>query len=110
MGPKHSVSANGGAGPLPPLAPAPGASGDLRRLGQALQSQVDEVLATTAERTTGPGHEIDPIVQASFERISRTTTGAVGRWIAGEGMTSRSRPGGKPGRSSASWPSTGRRC
>ena len=58
----------------------------MRQLGEALKGRVDEVLAMTVERTTGPGHEIDPMVQDSFERIARNATSAVARWIAGESM------------------------
>ncbi|HUB99000.1 MAG TPA: hypothetical protein VMS11_04160 [Solirubrobacterales bacterium] len=73
----------------------------MRALGEALEAQVDEVLVLTVERTTGQGHEIDPAVQASFERIYRTASVAVSGWIAGEAAR-RSRPGAKRGRSSAS--------
>ncbi len=38
------------------------------------------------ERTAGPDHEVDALVQESFERISRSSTIAVARWISGEGM------------------------
>jgi diguanylate cyclase (GGDEF)-like protein len=86
MVPKRSGSDQAGTQPLPPSAPTPGRDDELRRLGEALQAQVDEVLALTADRTTGPGNEIDPAVQGSFERISRTATDAVGRWIGGESM------------------------
>jgi diguanylate cyclase (GGDEF)-like protein len=44
------------------------------------------VLSLTVERTSGPGHEVDALVQESFERISRSSTIAVARWISGEGM------------------------
>ena len=71
-------------GPLPPSTPLPEAGEELRRLGEALQGRVDDVLALTRARTNAPGREIDPMVQESFERICRTATSAVGRWIAGE--------------------------
>lgn len=40
----------------------------------------------TVTRTAGPDHEVDALVQESFERISRSSTIAVARWISGEGM------------------------
>ncbi len=59
---------------------------DLARLGEALKARKEDVLRLTVERTTGPDHEVDALVQESFERISRSSTMAVARWIAGEGM------------------------
>ncbi len=44
------------------------------------------MLSLTVERTRGPGHEVDAVVQDSFERIGRNSTLAVARWIAGESM------------------------
>ncbi len=72
--------------PLPPaLAPASDGA-DLHDLGEALKQRVDDVLALTLERTSGPDHDLDAVVQESFERISRSSTLAVARWIAGEEM------------------------
>ncbi|MEX2107511.1 MAG: EAL domain-containing protein [Solirubrobacterales bacterium] len=51
-----------------------------------LKTRVEDVLELTVERTTGPGHDVDAVVQDSFERISRSSTIAVARWIAGESM------------------------
>jgi len=72
--------------PAPPSAQVEQFGDDLRRLGEALKERVDEVLALTVERTSGPDHDLDTVVQDSFERISRSSTIAVARWIAGEGM------------------------
>ncbi len=44
------------------------------------------MLEGTVERTTGPNHAVDTVVQESFERICQSSTVAVARWIAGEGM------------------------
>ncbi len=75
------------AAPAPPSASVGQAGGDdLRRLGEALKARAEEVLKLTVERTVGPEHEVDAVVQDSFERISRNSTIAVARWIAGEGM------------------------
>jgi diguanylate cyclase (GGDEF)-like protein len=71
---------------LPPSPPGEESSAELRRLGERLGGRVDDVLTQTAERTSGPGHEIDPVVQKSFERVSRTATEAVARWIGGSTM------------------------
>jgi diguanylate cyclase (GGDEF)-like protein len=79
--------------PLPPTAAVerPGASGEpsgdgLRRLGEALKARAEEVLERTVAHTAGEGHDVDVVVQGSFERISRSSTVAVARWMAGEGM------------------------
>jgi diguanylate cyclase (GGDEF)-like protein len=58
----------------------------LARLGETLKERTDDVLSLTVTRTSGPGHEVDALVQESFERISRSSTIAVARWISGEGM------------------------
>ncbi len=79
--------------PLPPTAAVEqsGASGeqagdDLCRLGEALKAHAEEVLERTVAHTAGTGHDVDAVVQGSFERISRSSTIAVARWMAGEGM------------------------
>ena len=59
---------------------------DLHRLGEALKARTEEVLKLTVERTKGPEHDVDAVVQDSFERIGRNSTIAVSRWIAGESM------------------------
>jgi diguanylate cyclase (GGDEF)-like protein len=59
---------------------------DLRRLGEALKARAEDVRSLTVARTSGPDHDVDAVVQDSFERISRSSTIAVARWIAGEGM------------------------
>jgi diguanylate cyclase (GGDEF)-like protein len=79
--------------PLPPTAAVEqsGASDeqsgdDLCRLGEALKARAEEVLERTVAHTAGSGHDVDAVVQGSFERISRSSTVAVARWMAGEGM------------------------
>jgi diguanylate cyclase (GGDEF)-like protein len=72
--------------PLPPSPPAEQASEELCRLGEALRARAEEVLLETAARTEGPGHEVDAVVQESFEKISTSSTIAVSRWMCGEGM------------------------
>jgi len=78
---------NGGVRvPSPPNAPTDQSEDDLHRLGEALKIRAEDVLNRTVERTTGPDHDVEAVVQDSFERISRNSTIAVARWIAGEGM------------------------
>jgi diguanylate cyclase (GGDEF)-like protein len=72
--------------PSPPTPPLDQPSGDLHRLGKALQERAGDVLALTVARTAGPDHEVDSLVQDSFERIGRNSTAAVARWIEGEPM------------------------
>jgi diguanylate cyclase (GGDEF)-like protein len=87
MAPKRSGPVSGRVSAPRPHSEAEAAAGEeLRLLGDALKRRVDEVLELTVERTVGPGHEIDPMVQESFERISRNATSAVARWIGGESM------------------------
>jgi diguanylate cyclase (GGDEF)-like protein len=76
----------GVAAPLPPST-LTGQSGDeLVRVGEALKGRVDDVLERTVARTSGPDHDVETVVQDSFERIGRSSTIAVARWIAGESM------------------------
>src|SRR3984957_10583141 len=72
--------------PSPPEVATGKCEGDLARLGERLKARTDDVLSLTITRTAGPGHEVDALVQESFERISRSSTIAVARWISGEGM------------------------
>jgi diguanylate cyclase (GGDEF)-like protein len=72
--------------PTPPTVLVEDLSEDLCRLGEALKARVEDVLNLTVVRTAGSGEVIDAVVQGSFERISRSSTMAVARWIAGEGM------------------------
>ena len=72
--------------PTPPSALVDEPSEDLRRLGEALKARAADVLNLTVVRTAGSGEAVDAVVQGSFERISTSSTMAVARWIAGEGM------------------------
>src|SRR6202171_93304 len=71
--------------PMPPSAPGE-PSGDLARLGEAMKARAGDILHQTVARTSGSGNVVDAVVQESFERISTSSTIAVARWIAGEGM------------------------
>jgi diguanylate cyclase (GGDEF)-like protein len=59
---------------------------DLHRLGEELKTRTEDVIKLTVERTKGPEHDVEAMVQDSFERIGRSSTIAVARWIAGESM------------------------
>jgi diguanylate cyclase (GGDEF)-like protein len=72
--------------PLPPSPPTEEVGEELRRLGEELKARAGDVLELTVLRTAGPEHDVDAVVQDSFERISRSSTIAVARWLAGEGM------------------------
>ncbi len=70
----------------PPSVPMEQPGEDLRQLGEALKARAEDVLRLTLARTPQPGPAIDAVVQDSFERISRSSTIAVARWISGEGL------------------------
>ena len=72
--------------PLPPSLPTEDSIADVARLGQALKQRAEEVLEQTVARTIGSGEIVDPLVQENFERICASSTLAVARWIAGEGL------------------------
>jgi hypothetical protein len=72
--------------PSPPSAPPEQLAEDLPRLCEALVAQADEILRRTLDRTSGTGHDVDAVVLGSFERISRSSTIAVARWMTGEGL------------------------
>lgn len=58
---------------------------DLARLGELLKSRTADVLDLTLTRS-GDATGVDAVVQDSFERISVSSTIAVARWMAGEGL------------------------
>jgi diguanylate cyclase (GGDEF)-like protein len=72
--------------PRVPAALEGAAEAELHQLGEALKENVEEVLARTVASTAGPDHDVEAVVQDSFERIGRSSTVAVARWIAGESM------------------------
>jgi diguanylate cyclase (GGDEF)-like protein len=72
--------------PLPPSSPRQEPDAELRRLGEAMEGRVEDVLALIVARTGGPEHDIDAVVQDRFERISRNASTAVARWIGGASM------------------------
>jgi diguanylate cyclase (GGDEF)-like protein len=72
----------------PPAPPAvwqtPGA--EVHPLGEAVKARADHVLAETVARTIDSGEIVEALVQDSLERICVSSTTAVARWIAGEGL------------------------
>ena len=60
---------------------------EVRRLGEALRARVEDVLSHTAARrrhaARGSDPALDAVVRESFERIGRSSTIAVARWMAG---------------------------
>jgi diguanylate cyclase (GGDEF)-like protein len=72
--------------PMPPGALPENPTDELRALGEALKACADEVLEETVARTASSGEIVDALVQDRFERICVSSTMAVARWIAGEGL------------------------
>ena len=72
--------------PSPPSASVEQPGEDLRALGAALTARAADVLSITVARTSGSGHDVDALVQDSFERISTSSTLAVASWMAGESL------------------------
>jgi len=76
--------------PTRPLRRPPASLSELREdvhpLGEALKVRAEDVLELTVARTQGRGPEVDSVVQDRFQRISRSSTIALARWIAGEGV------------------------
>jgi len=73
------------APPVPPAA-LQQPKEDLPPIGEALKARAGDVLSETVAQTAGPGHDVDAVVQDSFERICTSSTMAVARWIAGESL------------------------
>ena len=59
---------------------------ELQALGRTLMGRAEDVLRLTLVRSQAADQRIDAVVQESFERISRSSTIAVARWISGEGL------------------------
>ena len=72
--------------PAPLSAPTGQPAEELRALGEALKARAEDVLRQTVARTVASGELVDAVVQESFERIMRSSTIAVARWMAGEGI------------------------
>ena len=83
---RSSLGLDGIRVPAPPFPSVDEPGEDLGRLGEALKARVGDVLEQTVIRTSASGEVVDALVQESFERICNSSTIAVARWIAGEGM------------------------
>jgi diguanylate cyclase (GGDEF)-like protein len=56
---------------------------EVRALGEELERRRDDVLMRTVARSQHADKDIDKVLRASFERISKSSTAALARWIAG---------------------------
>src|ERR1035437_3050785 len=83
---RSSLGLDGMRVPVPPSVAVDEPGADLHRLGGAVKARAGAVLTLTVARTIGSGEVVDGVVQESFERICDSSTIAVARWIAGEGM------------------------
>jgi diguanylate cyclase (GGDEF)-like protein len=81
-----SSDRDGVRAPVPPVALPEQHTPELCLLGRTLLARSDEVLRETVVRTSDSGEVVDAVVQGSFERICVSSTTAVARWIAGEGL------------------------
>src|SRR6476660_8021415 len=72
--------------PAPPLSLPESPVPDVCRLGEALKARAGDVLSRTVAQTIDSGEVVDSLVQDSFEQICSSSTLAVARWIAGEGL------------------------
>jgi diguanylate cyclase (GGDEF)-like protein len=72
------------AAPAPP-SPLTELRDDVHPLGEGLKARAADVLDLTTARTRGRSDDVDAVVKDRFERINRSSTLAVARWIAGEG-------------------------
>jgi len=72
------------AAPSPP-SPLSELRDDVHPLGEALKARAEDVLDLTTARTRGRSDDVDAVVKDRFERINKSSTMAVARWIAGEG-------------------------
>src|SRR5271155_4371299 len=84
--PLPGPGAGEGRVPPAPSAPAPRPAQGTQPLGQALKARAEDVLTETVGRTIETGEIVDSVVQEGFERICRSSTVAVARWIAGEDL------------------------
>jgi diguanylate cyclase (GGDEF)-like protein len=79
---EHEQSNNAFAPALPAEPPAE----ELRLLGEAVRARSADILAETVIQTSESGQRVDVHVQKSFEQICTSSTVAVARWIAGDGL------------------------
>ncbi|HYB23227.1 MAG TPA: diguanylate cyclase, partial [Solirubrobacteraceae bacterium] len=87
MAGQHTSQARGEVRvPSPPGALSEQPPGELSALGEALLARAQAVLEQTIARTISSGEIVEATVQERFERICVSSTTAVARWIAGEGL------------------------
>jgi diguanylate cyclase (GGDEF)-like protein len=83
---RSSVEKDGTGVPVLPSPSVDEPSADLRRLGEALNARVKDVVAGTVARTRASKHALDAAVEESFERVGMASTAAVASWMSGEGL------------------------
>jgi diguanylate cyclase (GGDEF)-like protein len=59
---------------------------DVHPLGEALTARASDVLDLTLARSAGQGDDVDAVVLDRFQRINRSSTNALAKWISGEGL------------------------
>jgi diguanylate cyclase (GGDEF)-like protein len=80
--PATSPQANARVAPSPSLSPEPTA--DVRRLGNELTAQTNEVVKRTLARNNESRLALSDVVEERFERVGEISTIAVASWMAGE--------------------------
>jgi diguanylate cyclase (GGDEF)-like protein len=60
-------------------------TGDIHRLGHALNARTEDVVSGMLMRTRRSGCQLDAAVEERFARVGTVSTVAVARWMAGEG-------------------------
>jgi len=61
-----------------------GSDANLRRLGERLAQQTDEVVSRMTALSRAKGLALDPVVEERLERVGVVSTLAVSRWMAGD--------------------------
>src|SRR6516162_3094069 len=78
------MSSNGpGVNDMNGGAPADPVEADVRRLGSALATRVDDVLERTVAASQRTERYVDPATHEIFERNGRASTTAVALWLGG---------------------------
>jgi diguanylate cyclase (GGDEF)-like protein len=71
------------AGPQVPDGAAPDHAEEVKRLGEALSTRVDDVLERIVARAQDSQDQLDAATRESFSKIGRASTAAVAMWMAG---------------------------
>jgi diguanylate cyclase (GGDEF)-like protein len=68
----------------PPAMPSRDTEADVRRLGDELHAQADEVVRRTVARSAESSCALSEVVEERFQRVGEISTIAVASWMAGE--------------------------